>query len=115
MSKVIDGGIDSDHESRVDVWMKRFSAAPLETPPPNPALIWWKAQAARQREDERRATLPIRIAEIIQVGLVTTGGVSLAAFTGSTRPVAAMLSTAVLVSAAASAAWANLARTPSNL
>jgi len=113
MSKAID---DRDHESRVDVWMKQFAAAPLEMPaPPNPALIWWKAQAGRRREEERRATLPIRIAEIIQVGLVTIGGVSLAAFAGSTRPVAAMLSTAILVSAAAVAAWANLARTPSNL
>jgi len=112
MSKAID---DRDHESRVDVWMKRFAAAPLEMPAPqNPALIWWKAQAARRREEERRATLPIRIAEIIQVGLVTIGGVSLAAFAGSTRPVAAILSTAILVSAAAVAAWANLARTPSN-
>ena len=102
-----------DHESTMDVWMKRFAAAPLEMPPPlNPALLWWKAQAARRREEERRATLPIRIAEIIQVGLVTIGGVSLAAFSGSTRPVAVMFSTAVLVSAAAVAAWASLARTP---
>jgi hypothetical protein len=113
MSTAIDG---RDHESPVDVWMKRFAAAPLEMPaPPNPALFWWKAQAARRREEERRATLPIRIAEIIQVGLVTIGGISLAALTGSSRPVAAMISTAVLVSAAAIAAWANLARTPSNL
>jgi len=93
--------------------MKRSATASLEMPtPPNPALLWWKAQAARRREEERRATLPIRIAEIIQVGLVTIGGVSLAAFTGATRPVAAMLSTAILVGAAAVAAWANLARTP---
>lgn len=112
MSSAIDG---RNHKSRVDVWMKRFAAAPLEMPaPPNPALLWWKAQAARRREEERRATLPIRIAEIIQVGLVTIGGISLAALTGSSRPVAAMISTAVLVSAAAIAAWANLARTPSN-
>lgn len=113
MSTAIDG---RDHESRVDVWMKRFAAAPLEMPaPPNPALLWWKAQAAQRREEERRATLPIRIAEIIQVGLAAIAGISLAAFTGSARPAAVMLSTAVLVSAAAVAAWANLARTPSNL
>jgi hypothetical protein len=112
MSTGIEG---RDQESRVDVWMKRFAAAPLEMPaPPNPALLWWKAQAARRREEERRATLPIRIAEIIQVGLAAIAGISLAAFTGSTRPVAAMLGAAVLVSAAAVAAWANLARTPSN-
>jgi hypothetical protein len=112
MSKMIDG---RDLESRVDVWMKRFAAAPLEMPAPqNPALLWWKAQAAQRREEERRATLPIRIAEVIQVGLVTISGISLAAFTCSTRPVAAMLSIAVLVSAAAVAAWANLARTPSS-
>jgi len=104
-----------DHESRVDIWMKRFAAAPLEMPaPPNPALLWWKAQAARRREEERRATLPIRIAEIIQVGLVTIGGISLAASAGSTRPVAALLSAGVLVSAAAIAAWANLARASSH-
>jgi hypothetical protein len=109
MSGTFDGG---DLESRVDSWMKRFATAPLGMPaPPNPTLLWWKAQAARRREKEQRATLPIRIAEIIQIGLVTIGGLSLAALAGSTRPVAALLSALVLVSAAAIAAWTNLART----
>jgi hypothetical protein len=112
MRKMIDG---RDDESRVDVWMKRLAAVPLEVPArPNPALLWWRAQAARRRDEEQRTTLPIRITETIQVGLATIGGLSLAAFAGSTRPVAAMLSAALLVGAAAIAAWVNLARTPSN-
>jgi hypothetical protein len=67
---------ESDEQLRA--WMREFAALPLdESAPPDPALLWWKAELLRRWDAQRRTATPIEIGECIQVGVGLAGALTM--------------------------------------
>jgi hypothetical protein len=69
---------DDDLVAEVTAWMEQLATEPLPlSPPPDPALIWLKAQMLRRWDAERRTTAPIDLGEYAQVGFGAAGSLLL--------------------------------------
>jgi hypothetical protein len=74
---------------RVTAFMQALAATPLDAPPPpDPSLIWWKAQMLRRWDAEQEAAAPIDVGERVQLGIGFAGVVALLAWLWRSAPAA---------------------------
>lgn len=94
---------------QVSAFMRELAALPLDAPPPpDPALLWWKAQMIRRWDAEQQAGAPIDVGERVQVGIGFAGVAALLGWLWRSAPAAfgttAMMLVGVTILAAATAA-----------
>jgi len=69
-------GIENDEQLKA--WMREFGNLPLDDSPlPDPAFIWWKAELLRRWDAQRRSAAPIEVGELIQTVVGLAGAITL--------------------------------------
>jgi hypothetical protein len=69
---------DDNHVAEVAAWMERLATEPLPLQaPPDPGLIWLKAQMLRRWDAHRQTTASIDLGESVQVGVGAAGSLLL--------------------------------------